>query len=195
MAQRTTKTKWIRRVAVLMLVPSVLALTAYGWFRHRYPYGFSHCCDLQLGFALREYASTHGGFLPAGEESPEASLGLLYGPWVNANVLRGKTIPEEVVQARLDQGLRLTPETCGWHYVEGLREDDDGQIAVCWDKVGLDHNGGLLPAGDHTVLLLGVGHKTVPAAEWPEFLEQQQALIAASKAARHAADVARKAVK
>ena len=74
-------------------------------------------------------------------------------------------------------------------------QDDDGQIAVCWDKVGLDHNGGLLPAGDHTVLLLGVGHKTVPAAEWPEFLEQQQALIAASKAARHAADVARKAVK
>src|ERR1700693_4883826 len=109
MAQRTTKTKWIRRVAVLMLVPSVLALTAYGWFRHRYPYGFSHCCDLQLGFALREYASTHGGFLPAGEESPEASLGLLYGPWVNANVLRGKTIPQAVLPARLDQGLRAKP--------------------------------------------------------------------------------------
>jgi hypothetical protein len=144
--QRPDAKRWIRRIAVaIVVVPSVLALTAYGWFRHHYPYGFSHCCDIQLGFALRDYASTHGGFLPSGEESPEASLSLLYGPWVNANLLRGKTVPEELVQARLDQGLRLTPETCGWHYVEGLREDDDGQIAVCWDKVGLDHNGGLLP--------------------------------------------------
>lgn len=177
----------------MVVVPGALALAAYGWFRQIYPYGFSHCCDLQLGTALREYASTHGRFLPAGEKTPEASLSLLYGavPWVNANLLRGKIVSEEVVQARLDQGLRLTPETCGWHYVEGLRDDDDGEIAVIWDKVGLDHNGGLLPAGGHTVLLLYGGHKTIPAAEWTEFLEQQQARIAASKAARKLANVTR----
>ncbi len=175
-------------------MPGALALAAYGWFRHHYPYGFSHRCDIQLGFALRDYASTHGGFLPAGEETPEASLSLLYGPGPNAKLPRGKTVPEEVVEARLDQGLRLTPETCGWHYVEGLRDDDDGQIAV-WDTVGLDHNDGLLSAGGHTVLLLHVGHKTIPAAEWNEFLKHQQALIAASKAARHARGVASNPVK
>jgi len=70
------------------------------------------------------------------------------------------------------------------HYVEGLRGDDDGQIGVCWDKVGLDHFGGLLPAGGHTVLYLFGNHGTITAAEWPNFLDEQQKLIAKSKAAR-----------
>ncbi len=175
-----------RAAACTAIAFVLLTFLAYGLWRQNFPYGWSHCCDLQLGMALREYASTHGGYLPAGEKTPEASLSLLYGtvPWVSANLLRGKSVPEAVVQARLDQGQRLTPETCGWHYVEGLRDDDDGQIAVCWDKVGLDHNGGRLRDGGHTVLYLFGNHGTISAAEWPSFLEKQQKLIAKSKAAR-----------
>ena len=189
--QRALVKKWIRRAAAsTAVVFGLLILLAYGLWRQNFPYGNSHCCDLQLGTALREYASIYGGYLPAGEKTPEASLSLLYGtlPWFNgpygANLLRGKIVPEAAVQARLDQGQRLTPETCGWHYVEGLRGDDEGQIAVCWDKVGLDHFGGLLPAGGHTVLYLLGNHGTISAAEWPNFLDEQQKLIAKSKAAR-----------
>jgi len=183
--------KRIRRAAAWTgVVFGLLILLAYGVWRQHFPYGNSHCCDLQLGTALREYASIYGGYLPAGEKTPEASLSILYGtvPWFNgpygANLLRGKIVPEAAVQARLDQGQRLTPETCGWHYVEGLRDDDDGQIAVCWDKVGLDHFGGLLPDGSHTVLYLFGNHGTITAEEWPNFLDEQQRLIAKSKAAR-----------
>jgi hypothetical protein len=183
--------KWIRRPAAWTgVVFGLLILLVYGAWRANFPYGHSHCCDLQLGTALREYASIYGGYLPAGEQTSEASLSLLYRtlPWFDgpygANLLRGKTVPVAEVQARLDQGQRLTPETCGWHYVEALRDDDDGQIAVCWDKVGLDHFGGLLPAGGHTVLYLFGNHGTIAAAEWPNFLDEQQKLIAKSKAAR-----------
>jgi hypothetical protein len=190
-ARRALVKKWICRPAAWTGVAfGLLILLAYASWRQQFPYGWSHCCDLQLGTALREYASTHGGYLPAGEKTPEASLSILYGtvPWVNgpygANLLRGKIVPEAVVQARLDHGQRLTPETCGWHYVEGLRDDDDGQIAVCWDKVGLDHNGGLLANGGHTVLYLFGNHGTITAAEWPHFLDEQQKLIANSKAVR-----------
>jgi hypothetical protein len=190
-ARRALVKKRIWKAAVWIgVVFGLLILLAYEEWRHHFPYGQSHCCDLQLGTALLEYASTHGGYLPAGEKTPEASLSLLYGTvlWVNgpygANLLRGKIVPEAEVQARLDQGQHLTPETCGWHYVEGLRDDGDGQIAVCWDKVGLDHFGGLLRAGGHTVLYLRGNHGRITAAEWPNFLDEQQKLIAKSKAAR-----------
>jgi hypothetical protein len=197
--RRALVKKWLWRAAAgTGVVFGLLVLAAYGLWRHHYPYGFSHCCDLQLGIALHAYAETHGGYLPAGEKSPEASLSLLYGtvPWLNgpygANLLRGKIVPEAEVQARLDRGERLTPETCGWHYVEGLRDDDEGRIAVIWDKVGLDHNGGRLPAGGYTVLYLGNSHEIIPQADWIGFLQKQQILIAKSKAARGAKPVENK---
>jgi hypothetical protein len=58
------------------------------------------------------------------------------------------------------------------------------EALTSWDKVGLDHFGGLLPAGGHTVLYLFGNHGTITAAEWPNFLDEQQKLIAKSKAAR-----------
>jgi len=195
MTHRPLTARQIWRAAALVIVlPIIVASLGYGLWRQQHPYGLSHCCDLQLGSALRQYASTNGGWLPAGEKTPEASLSLIYGavPWVNANVLRGKTVPEAAVQACLDRGERLTPETCGWHYVEGLREDDDANLAVCWDKIGLDHFGGSLPDGGHTVLYLSGSHGTIPAAEWSNFLDQQQKLIANAKAARRPSVVAPK---
>jgi hypothetical protein len=179
----------LRLAALVVIVPGLPALLAYGLWRHHFPYGVSHCCDLQLGMALRQYAAANGGYFPAGEETPEASLSLIYGnvSSVTADLLRGKIVSEAAALERLDRGQRLTPETCGWHYVEGLRDDDDGHIAVCWDKVGLDHNGGVLPAGGHTVLFLSGTHDIITAADWPNFLDEQRKLIADSQAARRKA--------
>src|SRR5262245_19376168 len=119
----------------------VLLALGYGFDRYRYPYGWSHCCDKQLMFALHWYAEHHGGAYPAGEATPEASLSLLYPEYANAELLRGKTVPVEEVKDRLERGERLTPETCGWHYVEGLTLNDNRRIAILWDKAGLGHNG------------------------------------------------------
>ena len=128
-----------------ILLATTIALAAlftvgYAGWRYHYPYGFSHCCDVILPGALQEYARTHGGAFPTGEATPEASLSLLYrekasyGRLADERLLRGKTVPESVVKKILERGELLTPDTCGWHYVEGLRTDDDPRLALFWDK-------------------------------------------------------------
>ena len=142
---------------------------------HTYPFGHSHCCDKALMLALMNYAEKHDGSFPSGEATPEASLSLLYQAGLaDANLLRGKSVPETTVEEILSGGKLLGPESCGWHYVEGLRKDDDGRIAIFWDKEGLDHNGGRLSNGGHIVWFLNYDHPHIPASEWPKFLVDQK---------------------
>jgi hypothetical protein len=151
-------------------------------FAPRYPYGWSHCCSKILYMALHEYAEAHGGVYPAGEACPEASLSLLYRERLcDADLLRGKIISLEDVEAVLSSGALLGPDTCGWHYVEGLTQNDDPRIAIIWDKVGLGHNGESLRGGGHWVMLLHGDEKHIPEGEWQEFLDEQQRLIAARR--------------
>jgi len=164
--------RWLKGTAILTLILGVLTALGYGYYRQRYPYGWSHSCDKCLMFALHRYAEEHGGAYPAGEATPEASLSLLYPEYADAEILRGKTVPRTVVQERLERGERLTPETCGWHYVEGLTLKDDRQLAVLWDKVGLGHNGERTPDGGRTVLLVNLGYEYIPGPEWEKFLLQ-----------------------
>jgi hypothetical protein len=146
-----------------------------------YPYGSSHCCLKGLGLALSQCAQKYDGHYPAGAGSPEASLSLLYREGsVDANCLRGKTVPVEKVQRILEHGNLLGPGSCGWHYVEGLTTSDDGRLAIVWDKVGLGHNGVDLHGG-HSVWFLGYSEEVVPAAEWSDFLKHQQELMAARR--------------
>jgi hypothetical protein len=90
--------------------------------------------------------------------------------------LRGKTIPERSVRVRLEAGELLTPETCGWHYVEGLRNDDDRRLALFWDKAGLGHNGERLTDRGHYVCFIGGHIEYVPGDRWEAFLTDQERL-------------------
>jgi hypothetical protein len=166
---------------IIIVVVAVLLGVGYAWFRYQYPYGFSHCCLKGLGAGLREYAEKHNGRFPEGEKSPEASLSLLYadGPWGPPDVLRGKTVPLDLAKNRLERGELLSPDTCGWHYVEGLTLRDDYRIAIVWDKIGLNHNGGRLPEGGHSVLFVDGFERIVSGSEWPQFLREQKRLLAA----------------
>jgi hypothetical protein len=160
----------------LVVVPWLVLLMAgtagWGYYRWRYPYGYSHSCDKGLWLALESYADEHGGAYPTGGETPEASLSLL------AEVLRGKILPLDVVKAILDRGEPLGPETCGWHYVEGLRQSDGSNFALFWDKAGLGHFGERLPQGGHEVFFVGSGYRYIPESDWPAFLEEQERLQA-----------------
>lgn len=157
------------------------ALSIRAWHQEKYPYGWSHCCDSNLMFILEEYANDHGGAYPAGESSPEASLSLLYPKYATADLLRGKTVPLDVVEPVLQGGGRLGPDTCGWHYVEGLTQQDDPRLALLWDKVGLGHNGQKLKDGGHTVLFVGLRKEYIPGDKWDAFLEEQKQLLAQEK--------------
>lgn len=125
------------------------------------------------------YADMNDGNFPAGEESPEASLSLLARPPLNANaeLLRGKTAPKNVVESILARGELLDPDTCGWHYVEGLRTTDDPMIALFWDKAGLGHNGQRLSNGNRIVNRITGGHETILGTEWAAFLQEQKSLL------------------
>jgi hypothetical protein len=162
-------------------VPACGVWSAYCWY---FPYGQSHCCDKQLRLALENYADRHGGRYPTGEKTPEASLSLLFPDFAGAHLLRGKTIPLEPVEKLLAAGRRLDPDTCDWHYVDGLTKSDDGRIAIFWDKIGLGHNGQRLLDGGHSVYFLNYDHHVVTAAEWPQFLEEQAKLLASRETNR-----------
>jgi hypothetical protein len=166
-------------LAIAVLVGSPLGYHHFIWWPRAYPYGWSHSCDKQLYFALQTYAETNASFFPAGEASPEASLSLLARPPhnVHAEILRGKTIPKDVVEAKLNRGELLDPTTCGWHYAEGSRNDDDSQIALFWDKAGLNHNGMRLADGGHSVARINGSIERIAGKDWQAFLEEQKRLI------------------
>jgi hypothetical protein len=175
---RTLSRKSRVRIAVAGLVLVVLPLLCYGWWRQRYPYGWSHCCDKVLAMELHQYAASHGGAYPSGGATPEASLGLLYPDYANAFLLRGKTVPEDATRRALEGGGSLGPDSSGWHYVAGLRSSDNPRLALMWDKVGLGHNGERLPDGGHWVIFVGSNVDYVPEARWAEFRQEQRELRA-----------------
>jgi hypothetical protein len=175
-----TKPK-VLMVAALVAVVGLAAL--YAAYRAKYPYGMSHCCILIMGGALKEYANDHNGQFPTGKATPEASLSLLNNSnYANADLLRGKTVPEKTVARILNSGGLLGPDTCGWHYVEGLRADDDARIAILWDKVGLGHDGERLKYGGHEVMFVDGQRRFVSGKDWEGFLKGQQDLLAARTA-------------
>jgi hypothetical protein len=148
-----------------------------GWYARRQAEA-----ALAIQRALLEYADRHDGWFPRGEASPEASLSLLHREdpeRVTANVLRGRTAPEAAVRAQLEAGELLTPQTCGWHYSEGLRRFDDPGLALFWDKAGRGYADALLSEGGHLVLFIGGTVEYVPGDRWEEFLAEQERLRAA----------------
>ena len=185
------RTRIPKRLITVLTVLAVIIVglggAGYAWYRYTFPYGPSHCCLKALGLTLLCYAEHHDGHFPTGGDCPEASLSLLcrsdYG--IDGYILCGKTKSAEVAQAILERGELLGPDTCDWHYVEGLTLNDDYRIAIVWDKVGLGHNGQRLPHGGHSVLRISGMEEVIPASEWQHFLEEQKQLLAArTEAAR-----------
>src|SRR6185437_874944 len=128
--------------AIILVVFAALAVTAVIYYKMKYPYGESHCCIINMMSSLETYAGDHAGHYPAGESTREASLSLLCrSNYINAYTIRGMTVPEKTVRNILDAGGLLGPDTCGWHYSDGLTRADDPRIALLYCKQPLGHNG------------------------------------------------------
>jgi len=168
--------KFLAQKKVMIPLLLLCGFIAYSRYRYHqnYPYGWSHCCETQLSFALRDYANRHGGKFPDGGTTPEASLGLLYPHDANAYLLSGKIAAPEETEAVLASGGPLTPQTCGWHYVEGLTTDDDPELALFWCKEPLDHNGGL--SDGYVVWTVSGSKEYVALNDWENFLTRQKEL-------------------
>ena len=170
-----------RATSIFFAASVLVCLSIAVWYLWMYPYGNTHhACISNLGLALMNYAEQNGGFFPAGGTCPEASLSLLYyaGDNPGAGNLGGKTVREKVAQKALDTVGSLGPESCDWHYVEGLTVKDDHRLALLWDKVGLGHFGQRLLGGGHEVLFVNNDHYIVTGENWPKFLDEQRELLA-----------------
>jgi len=169
-----------KRAKVILTVSGILLVLIGGiYVRHqyKYPYGWSHTCVTHMYMALSIYADDNGGFFPAGEATPEASLSLLYrGNYSDAYMLSGKSVSEETARKNLESGKLLGPESCGWHYVEGLHEKDSG-FAILWDKTGLGHHGEL--SSGYRVLMDGGLIEIIPKEQMDNFIAKQQELLQA----------------
>ena len=175
----TSRIRWNFMQLALWIPLVCVGFYAYSkWSaRPQYPFGPSHCCDKAIAFALRDHAMKNAGWFPHGESSPEASLSLLYRDDLNIlYALPGKSVPEATVRTILEGGGLLSPTSCGWHYVEGLRVDDAPRLGLFWDKAGLGHNGQRLPEGGHTVFRVDGSQDYVRGKDWPAFLIEQAEL-------------------
>ncbi len=177
---------WRTIVLALVGIGGIAGLSFYASHRNKYPYGWSHSCAKELASQLWFYAEENNGCFPSGRTTPEASLGLLYDGTDDfmIGLLRGKTVPENVTRAALKTG-KFGPESTGWHYVEGLRSDDDPQIAVAWDKIhGLGHNGQRLEWLARSVIFLDSSEQGISEEKWPDFVADQKARLAKLIASR-----------
>jgi hypothetical protein len=50
--------KWL---VVVVLIVATVPCAAYGLYRYRYPFGWSHCCDMVLYNEMERYAGEHDG--------------------------------------------------------------------------------------------------------------------------------------
>jgi len=171
-----------KRIAVIGLLLLLLVGVPWGCWKRQFPFGYSHCCDKGLHGLLWNYAEAHNGEFPKGEATPEASLTLLQRYFTNddidfAELLRGKSVPKSVTADVISRNELLGPESCGWHYVEGLRKDDDPRLALFWPKESLSHFGQRLSEGGHIVTFVNGSHDHITESQWPEFLEEQQRLL------------------
>jgi hypothetical protein len=125
------------------------------------------------------YATDHGGKYPSGGPTPEASLSLLYPKYLSSpTIIAGKSGPIERATKILKSGGLLGPNDCNWHYVEGLNDMDNSELAILWDKLpGLGHNCERLNDGLRGVVYLDGSSEYIPAARWEKFLAQQNKLL------------------
>jgi hypothetical protein len=173
-----------KRSKIILSIIGVILISAivfiYASYRYMYPNGARHICAKQIALALSMYSNDNNGFYPAGEDTPEASFSLIYEDYLHVpSILGGKTIPTEVATAVLEKGELLGPENCSWHYVEGLTEADDLNIAIFWDKEpGFGHNCERMSGGRREVVFLSSMSKYIPESEWQAFLKEQKNLLA-----------------
>ena len=156
----------------------VLVVLGGNHFKSKFPFGQSHCCIIGVMGALEQYARENGGRYPTGESSPEASLSLLCrSNYLDADATRGMTISENTVRDILDRGDLLGPDTCGWHYTDGLTLADDTRIALLYCKQPLGHNGQTTKDGGRQVVFVSGNIEWISGSKWPSFLQEQKELL------------------
>jgi hypothetical protein len=173
-------------VLVFVLLLCLLATTAYQ--KYMYPYGRRGGGISLPGIygALVAYAGDHYGWFPRSDKGSYDALQQLYDPYCpSGKELAGVSGRIDMVVDALRAGKPLDGSLTSWVYVPGFRLGDPENIAILWEsKSGLYWDGRRNNHGGHAVLLVGGQITNVPAADWDNFLKQQEQLCIAVQANR-----------
>jgi hypothetical protein len=170
--------KRLRSIGIIFGIIVALVIAGGVYQKSKFPYGWSHCCIIIMQQMLEQYSTEHTGHFPTGGTSPEASLSLLcQSNNLDAYTIRGMTVPEDTARKILDAGGLLGPDSCGWHYTDGLTLADDPRIALLYCKQALGHNGQKTPDGGRQVVFVGGNIRWISGSNWPSFLEEQNELL------------------
>lgn len=127
------------------------------------------------------YANDHDDWFPHGGKTPEESLSFIAtngDPYLMKMLLGGKHLPQSVVDSAFSKDGALSPASCGWHYVEGLKQEDSPELAIAWDKMaGLDHNGRFLKDLQCEAVMLDGSSQHIFKKGWPAFCAKQKQLL------------------
>src|SRR6266571_9330734 len=160
----------------LLVVACCVAAVLYR--KVAYPYGHRAAVLRSMYFALLNYASDHDGSFPNSEKGNYDALQKLYPEYAPSGIeLAGVSGNADAAVTALRNNTPLDQSLTSWVYVQGLKKDDDPNLAVLWEsKRGLYPNGKRNSFGGHAVLLISGNITNVPAADWESFLKHQEKL-------------------
>lgn len=140
-----------------------------------YPHGHRPAALLSMYLDLRNYAADHDGNFPVSAKGGLDALQQLYPQYAAGIELAGISGDGEATVAALSHGAPLDPSLTSWVYAQGLRVDDEPDLALLWEsKGGLYPNGRRNEFGGHAVVLVGSDITNVPSVNWDEYLKQQE---------------------
>jgi hypothetical protein len=168
-----------QKLALLALISIGLCCEiAFAYHRYMYQFGYRTCTLRCVQSALLVYAGEHQGNFPYSEKGPYDAIRKLYPEYTPTGIeLAGVSGNVENVVRVLRENLPFDQSATSWVYVQGLRQDDNTDLAILWEsKGGLYANGKRSPSGSHAVLLLGGDVTNVSSVDWAKFLSDQAIL-------------------
>jgi hypothetical protein len=165
---------------VMLIVPLVIFIFIKAnplvfnesWLEHR------HCMS-QVGLALRFYSTDNNDYFPYSEKGYADGLGLAseYCNWIVTGPSYKRVVVEDF------EGKNIPEELCGRVYIQGLKESDDCDIAILFDKLAT-------PGGDHChlpgrmwapygreVMFITSQKKFIRNDKWDDFAKEQIELL------------------
>jgi hypothetical protein len=148
----------------------------YGGFRWQFPYGHRTCFLPCMLSALRIYAHEHEHAFPDGTNA-HVALQKLYPQFMTAaDNLAGVTGNIAVTRVVLSTNGNLTSNESSWVYIPGLKDTDDGDLMILYERTsGVGSNGRRMPGG-RVVGFINGSMRMIPDAEWERFLAEQAKL-------------------
>ena len=170
----------LRKKITIGCLALVLFVGAWICYAHKiFPYGNRTCCLPCTMMALRNYANDHNEWYPKDGKTSLESLQMLYSKTNDytgeVSLLAGISGDRKETERRIKIGLPIDEQVSSWIYFPGFRDDDDGELAIIWERQGGIRFNGLVADG-HAVGFADGHHEQVSQARWSEFLKQQEAL-------------------